>query len=166
MMYSISMKRIPVRANRKVKRYAYVDDIDYKKISAHKWRFQVGGYARTGSATTKQTPISMHRLVMDAPKGVEVDHIDGNPLNNQRGNLRLCNRNENKANTRIIKTNTTGYKGVSKHKGRWQASIRVHNILIYLGRYDTKHEAAHTYNVVAEQIFGDFAWLNPIRKRI
>lgn len=125
------------------------------------WRVSPDGYVH-GNDPENGKDVRLHRLVMGEPKGLEIDHINGNKLDNRRENLRECNRWQNKANTRIISTNTTGYKGVSWHKDKWQASIRVTGRLLYLGRYETKQEAAMAYNIAAREHFGDFAWLNPL----
>lgn len=145
-----------------------VDDDVAELIAGYSWRMNDRNYVRTskymgmkdGKEIKKE--VQIHRLIMDAPVNLEVDHINGNPLDNRRSNLRLCNRNQNKANTRIVSTNTSGYKGVSKHKGKWQASIRINNKLCYLGRFLTKERAALEYNKRALQEWGEFAWLNPI----
>lgn len=142
-----------------------IDDEDYGLVSQYSWRMLPDGYVHTSPRVRGQNrklEIRLHRLIMDASKGLEVDHINGNKLDNRRSNLRLCNRWQNKANTRIISTNTTGFKGVSWHKDKWQASIRVMGRLIYLGRYHTKEEAARAYNHAASEHFGEFAWLNPL----
>ena len=140
-----------------------IDDEDMSLVGEYMWRLHPQGYIHGyKKGDINRTETRLHRLVMKAPKNKEVDHIDYDKSHNHKSNLRLCDRDQNKANTRIISTNTTGYKGVSYQDGKWQTSIRVNGVLIYLGRHSDKHEAAHIYNQVAEQIFGDFAWLNPI----
>jgi hypothetical protein len=142
-----------------------IDSEDIEEVSKYIWRISPDSYVHSSlrvEGQPKRLDMRLHRLVMNAPKGVEVDHINGDKLDNRKSNLRLCNRWQNKANTRIISTNTTGYKGVSWHKDKWQASIRVSGKLIYLGRYATKEEAAKVYNKAATTHFGEFAWLNPL----
>lgn len=137
-----------------------IDDEDYEYTTSLRWRISPDGYVHAQDENRKD--VRLHRIVMKAPKGLEVDHINHDTLDNRKENLRLCNRWQNKANTRPIRTNTSGFKGVSKHKGKWQASIRVMGKLLYLGRYDTKELAAASYNEAAQEHFGDFAWLNPL----
>lgn len=92
-------------------------------------------------------------------RGEIVDHIDGNALNCQRGNLRLGNQSKNIANSRSRKNNTTGYKGVVlvKQTGKYEARIRVNYKINHLGCYDTPEEAYEVYKKAAIAQWGDFA---------
>lgn len=107
----------------------------------------------------------LHRLILNAPYGLEVDHINGDGMDNRRHNLRLVNRWQNEANKDKPSHNTSGYKGVSrylKNKIRpWTAYIE-YDKKIHLGYFATKEEAAHVYNQFAEQLFGQYARLNKI----
>ena len=104
----------------------------------------------------------LHRLVMDAPKKVQVDHIDGNKLDCRRTNLRLCTHAGNMRNCRMRKNNTSGRKGVSWHRksGKWQAQIRVNGKLIHIGLFEFPDEAATAYDQAAMKLHGEFALTN------
>jgi len=91
---------------------------------------------------------------------LSIDHVDGNGLNNQKANLRVASHAENCANRRINRNNTSGFKGVSKNKERWQAYIRVAYRQIHLGYFDTPEEAAEAYDRAAIAYFGEFAKTN------
>lgn len=140
-----------------------VDDDMLPVLNNYKWHVNsnyVRGYAR-GEV------VKMHRLIMSAPKGVEVDHINGNPLDNRRENLRLCSHAQNMANRKVNSTSASGYKGVNYDKNmsrrkRWAASIHHEGRRIKIGRYFTKEEAARAYNKVASKLKGDFARLNKV----
>jgi hypothetical protein len=110
--------------------------------------------------------ILLHRLLMNPDKEVEVDHIDGNRLNNQKSNLRFATSSQNKVNRGARKDNKSGYKGVSWHSQRkcWTARIQNPETKKYqhLGLFKTKEEAAQVYNTFASQFFGTFAWLNRV----
>lgn len=161
---------IKIKLNEKVTD-CIIDDEDYSKIDGFRWRLGNDGYAKaakylyTKNGKEFRQELRMHRLIMGAPMGVEVDHINHDKLDNRRSNLRLCDRKQNKANTRIVSTNTSGYKGVSLHRGKWQASIRIDGKLLYLGAYNNIVDAAIQYNKKAYEVWGEFAWLNPIRQR-
>lgn len=132
---------------------AIVDDEDYMELSKYRWhaRETPGGFYACRNARRvngKQVPIMMHSLLCPIPAGMEVDHVDGNPLNNRRNNLRACTRSQNQFNKGRNKNNTSGYKGVSsvQKTGRWRARINVDGKAIYLGSYETKKSAARAYN--------------------
>ncbi len=106
----------------------------------------------------RQDRIAMHRLILDAPVDMQVDHINGNGLDNRRANLRLVTASQNSCNRRLSIVNTTGFKGVSFHKGRglYQASIRLDGRLRFLGRFQTPEEAHKAYCEASEELHGAF----------
>ena len=94
---------------------------------------------KTGCGCTTQY---MHQLLVgDIEKGMVVDHINGDKLDNRKANLRVCTKSENQVNRRVAK-GRCGYLGVAKHYGKFQARIRRNKKRIYLGRFDTAEEAA------------------------
>lgn len=101
---------------------------------------------------------------MNAPNGVEVDHKDGNGLNNVRSNLRFCTASQNKMNMRCW--NKHGFKGVTFMKRRglrcWRAKLTINKIVKHLGYFYCLHEAALAYNKAAKKYFGRFARLNAV----
>lgn len=119
------------------------------------------GYAR---ACVEGVSVSFHRLIMNAGENEIIDHIDGNPRNNCKSNLRLSTQQQNMRNTHIRCDNTTGYKGVSfvKRIGRYEAYINNDGRKIPLGLYDTAQEAALAYNRAASSLFGEYARINVI----
>lgn len=104
----------------------------------------------------------MHRVIMGALVGEEVDHIDGDGLNNQRKNLRICSSSENKRNTRFRSNNTSGYRGVSWNIAakKWQSTIGHNGRRRHLGYFDSKEEAAIEYDKMAARLHKEFASLN------
>jgi hypothetical protein len=148
-----------------------VDDDNYEDLMQYNWNLSPIGYARRSVwADGKNSVEYMHRRIMDAPRGSDVDHKDLNRINNQKSNLRLATRSENMANMRKIKNPTarSKYKGVSyldrpKLKKKWMAYIKLDYKTYYLGYSETENEAAHLYNQFAEQIYGTYAQLNDIK---
>lgn len=161
------MKTIPLTHGKS----ALVDDEDYQRVSRFKWRLLVmhgNEYAHCHSPMVnwKRVTLMMHRVIMNARKGQEIDHRDNNGLNNQKSNLRFCTRSQNMANRRIDRDNKTGFKGV-RFIGRqpfnpWRAQIGVGGKLVDLGSHPTAQEAAEAYNRAALEYFGEYAKLNNI----
>ena len=105
----------------------------------------------------------MHREILGItdPK-INVDHLDGDGLNNQRSNLRVCTDSQNGANRGKQKNNKSGYKGVhwNKKTKKWAAQIQYHKKVLNLGYYSDIIEAAKAYDKKALELFGEFARLN------
>lgn len=99
---------------------------------------------------------------MCAPKGMEVDHINHNGLDNRRSNLRLCSHSGNQHNTRLRSTNTSGYKGIGWHKRRekWQVAITTNGIRRYLGYFTDINDAVIARKAAEEKYVGEFAFNN------
>ena len=137
-----------------------VDDGDYEYLSKWKWCYHSGyalGYIQN-KVTRKYNKVYIHRVIMGVKKGQEIDHKDGDKLNNQKSNLRMATRSENNMNRGIPKNNKSGYKGVSWSKShkRWKAEIKVNRKYMFLGRFTNKVDAAKAYNEAAKKYFGEF----------
>ena len=143
---------------------AFVDDVGFNHISLRKWRYHTNG--RTSYAISGQWPnqVFMHHLVLPRKDGFEIDHINGNGLDNRRENLRYVTCSENRYNRGPTKVNSSGYKGVFPHTHGWFARIKVKDKEkpIYLGFFKDKVEAAKAYNEAALKYHGEFAYQNPI----
>ena len=110
--------------------------------------------------------IYMHRLVLDAPDGTEVDHVNHNGLDNRRANLRLCTHRQNTCNQRPRVRAQCPYRGVlTTDSGKWKAQITAQGKVHYLGTFDTPEAAAHAYNEAAQSMHGRFAKLNRVNKQ-
>lgn len=164
------MRQIKLSQHRKIKNYtlqlvALVDDLDFEKLNQYKWyALNCKGifYARTAIPFEgKQKILIMHRLILDAPKDMMVDHRDGNGLNNQRSNIRLCTRGQNKMNQNT-RSGSSQFKGVTwnKRAKKWRAFITVDSKLMYLGSFKSEVAAAKKYDIKAKDLHGDFANLN------
>lgn len=157
------MKQIEMSQRRlKEPVYALVDDDDYEKLLMYNWSLHSGG--RYPATFLNGKFIYMHHMIMPIRKGMYTDHKDRNVLNNQKSNLRQCERGENNMNREISLNNTSGYRGVvfDKQKWKWKAQIKVDYSCIFLGRFYSKEEAALAYNKAALKYFGEFAVLNKI----
>ncbi len=156
------MKEIPLTRGL----VALVDDRDYATLmrlapwhvlkgprtfyASHNYPMGQGRGRPTGS-------ITMHVALMGKRRGVDIDHIDGNGLNNQRSNLRWATRSQNRANARKPRNSAARFKGVSfiKRLGKFQASIGKPKR--YLGVFTSEEDAARAYDAAANTLYGEFA---------
>lgn len=155
------MKEIPLTQNK----IALVDDEDYERINQYKWYAQWSGWQWRSVRNQyigkgKAAMIYMHREILNAPKGIPVDHRDGNGLDNRKENLRLCTTQQNARNLiNAHKDNRYGIKGVSYNKfaKKFHAQIRVDNKRIHLGYFNVLGDADSAYRKAEEKYFGEFA---------
>lgn len=134
------MKYVELSRNKK----AIVDDELFDKVNSYKWYCSSRGYAqRTIHVNGKRKEILLHRFLLNARKGQEIDHINRDPLDNRLQNLRFCTRSENNLNKGLNKNNKSGYKGISWHKGgkKWLAQICIRGNRINIGLFDNINEA-------------------------
>lgn len=150
------MRKIPLTQGQ----FAIVDSEDYKWLNQFKWCFNNGYAVRHVrlSPRVKQTRLMMHRVIMNAPEGMEVDHVNSNRLDNRRNNLRICSPIQNSFNRQIPANNTSGFKGVTLFRTVWRVKIQGQ----FIGYFPTKEEARDAYNREAVKRFGEFAKLNPL----
>jgi hypothetical protein len=136
-----------------------VDAADYEWLNRHTWFCIAPGYA---ARHEKGKTIFMHREIMNPPKGMVVDHIDGNKQNNCRSNLRICTRQENMQNRAKPIGRTSRFKGVyyKKDRRKWCAKVYLNGGPFWLGYFDDEVEAARAYDRKAVELFGEFARLN------
>jgi hypothetical protein len=154
------MQKIKLTQNK----FALVSNKDFKYLNQFKWYPDKGGntyYVVRNSKDKlgKHLKIRMHQEIIGKIIGKEIDHRDGNGLNNQRSNLRICSHSENQHNRSKYKCNTSGYKGVSWHRGKlkWSSQIRVNGVLIYLGDYTSKLKAYEAYCEACSKYHGNFS---------
>lgn len=148
----------------KNKKTVLVNNRDYKKLIKHKWKYcftQGKEYVYTYSEGKR---ISMHRYLLNPNADQEVDHVNGNGLDNRKKNLRRCSHSQNMMNRKINKNNKSGYKGVC-YRARinlYYAYISVNSKTINLGHYKKIKDAALAYNTAAQKFYGKFASINTL----
>lgn len=144
---------------------ALVDVDDWPKVSAYHWCASRGRWGTYVVANTvidgRRAMVKLHRLIMDAAPGEQIDHQNHDGLDNRRRNLRRATPSQNAANNRAT-ANRAGYKGVGWHKqkGKWRAYITVDRRTRHLGLFEDPWEAAQAYNEAAIEAWGEFAHLN------
>lgn len=153
------MKKIKLTQDK----YTIVDDADFEWLNQWKWCYHKIGYVFK-KLWKRNRALYMHRLIMNTPKGMETDHINGDKLDNRRSNLRVCTRSQNEANKGLRIDNTSGYKGVywNRKNKKWVANIGFNYKNIYLGEFNDRFHAMKAYNAKAKELFGEFARLNSI----
>ena len=137
-----------------------VDD-DFKYLDGFSFKLHNNGYVCFSSRKDGLNSKYLHRIIMNAPDDKEVDHINGNKIDNRRENLRLCNRSENNRNKGKKSNNTSGFKCVCWHKraGKWRVQIQVDGEKKHLGYFDDKLKAYEAYCEACEKYHGDFKHL-------
>lgn len=151
---------------------ALVDEEDFDILSQFNWIYNPKGYAYAsigyrvnGERRKRYKKIYMHRMILNPPPNMKVDHIDGNGLNNTRANLRIVTQGQNVINKRNQSNNSSGYKGVywNKQRQKWHVRVFKNRKCLYSGFFDSVHEAGKAYNQQALKIHGEFAKLNDIK---
>jgi hypothetical protein len=115
----------------------------------------------------KQINKEMHHAIWEhhhgpIPKGMEIDHINGNGIDNRLINLRIGTHQQNTFNTRITKSHSSKHRGVSwrKEKRKWEAYIEINQVKNHIAFFNSEEGAARAYDAKAREYFGEFAVLN------
>jgi hypothetical protein len=141
-----------------------VDAEDAEMLVAYgSWFISAHGYAESNIRGARGEIMKMHRLLMGMTKGdgLQIDHINGNKLDNRRSNLRVCVIQQNSYNRGRQTDNTSGYKGVSRDKRKkinpWRATIGHGGRKSWLGYFATPEHAHEFYSLAADMLHGEFA---------
>lgn len=137
----------------------FFDLADYQLIKDYHWYLNSKGYLR-GAKRSMKKQVFMHRLITKCPKGLTVDHIDHNKLNNQRSNLRICTLSQNQTN-KVPKT-SYGVRGVSRYGNRYNAVIYKNKQRHNLGWFDNLEDAITARKEAEEKYFGEYSYNNSI----
>jgi hypothetical protein len=145
---------------------ALVDDEDYEWLSQWKWTYAGENYAYRmqhlgvgADGKAKKKSILMHRIITNAPKGLDVDHVNRDGLDNQRHNLRVCTRTQNLANSIVSTGRYSNLRGafLDKKTGLWSSKIMVNRKLIRLGWFTTDVDAHEAYKAASVKYNGKFS---------
>jgi hypothetical protein len=144
---------------------AIVDDEDFERVNAKHWmprKDSNSWYAiRHEQTLLRKTTIMMHRFILGADSGTEIDHWNGNGLDNRKENLRVATKSQNAAN-RFKQGGSSKYKGVSWYAplGQWRSRIKKDKHDIHIGYFDVEEDAARAYDEKAQELFGEYARTN------
>lgn len=138
------------------------DTKNYSMVKKYTWSISTNGYVVTNLGYGEI--LTLHSLILGNKRGLFIDHISRNKLDNRIQNLRHVTHQQNTHNSGINKNNSTGYKGVyfDKSRKKYASEIMCSRKKYYLGRFDTAIEAAKAYNQKAIELFGEYAFLNEI----
>jgi len=156
-----TVSSIPLTQNAHV----IIDAEDFISLCNRKWSLwqKTQSQSRYARSNEKGKTIYMHREIMNAPKGMEIDHINGNGLDNRKSNLRVCTKAQNQQNAKKRTGKSSVFKGVcwEKDRRKWRASIKpVNKKRFNIGRFISEIDAAKAYDVEALYYFGEFAKTN------
>lgn len=147
---------------------AMIDTEDATRVGLLSWRVYVDKrscYALTDIVTPgkRKITVGMHRFILNPTSGMQVDHRDGDGLNNKRSNIRICSPSQNRQNLHVVR-GTSGFKGVGwcRRKRRWRAQIKQDGRSFHCGYFVSELDAANAYDIAARQRFGEFARVNQI----
>ena len=161
------MKEILLSHNKKTQ----VDDDDYEELIKVNWfAYRIAGTSHTGKVylygykagrKVQGKKYWIHNIIMKPSEGLVVDHIDGDPLNNQKSNLRVCTKKENSFNRgKRCSGKTSKFLGVSRDKKKFVAKIKLDGKTRHIGSFSSEIDAAKVYDEMAKKLFGKFARLN------
>jgi len=149
--------------------FAIVDDEDFDDLNRYKWHLIAHtnehpnwpSYAGRSDRMRPRKTIYMHREILKAHAGQEIDHKDRNGLNNQKHNLRFARSSENRINSESRPHSST-FKGVywDAYRKCWRAHIQMNRKQKHLGCFRSEIDAAREYDNAAMFLFGEFAFLN------
>ncbi len=164
------MKQIVLGGKYGKDKFALVDDEDYEYLNKFHWHVSSHGYVKRGSyigIKKKHKIIGLSREIMGFPKGMEIDHINHNKLDNQKGNLRICTKSQNMMN-KLPKIGSSKFKGVgwNKREKIWQSKIKKDNKWYFLGYFIKETDAAKAYNKKAKELFGEYAHVNRLTEQL
>lgn len=139
-----------------------IDNDDLEKCSKLTWHYAKNKDSKYIQTRIKGKMIKLHRYIMNMNmnnSNLVVDHINRNPLDNRKSNLRICSYKENSFNKSIRVDNTSGIPGVSFHKTnkKWRAKIKCNNLTIHLGYFEDINEALINRRVAEEILFGEYS---------
>jgi hypothetical protein len=138
-----------------------IDDDDYSKIAPYVWRKYPSCRYVQAWANNKTTAI--HRIILDAPDGMVIDHINGDTTDNRKVNLRICQQKFNMRNRKPNKNGRSAYRGITVMPGnKYRAKINCDKTRYDLGVYYNEHDAVIAYNAAAKILYGEFAYMNDI----
>lgn len=158
------MKKILLRSKKYPGRYMLVSDKDYPSLKKYKWYLQMNGKKPRATVAVypggEQVKLHPARMILKLGPREQADYIDGDPLNNQRSNIRKGTTFGNAQNRGLQKNNQSGVTGVywKPDRGKWQAFIEAYGVRYNLGSYSSKDDAINARKRGEVEYFGKFRY--------
>lgn len=143
---------IPLSGRLGAGKVTLIDEADLPLVTASRWHLN-NGYART---KRDNRMLLMHRLLLDPPDGMYVDHINGDRLDNRRANLRLVTPAQNMWNRRPNTGRRAKGARWRERRGKWESEIKVGNRTVYLGMFPTREQALAAYDEASRRFHGEY----------
>jgi hypothetical protein len=152
--------------------YTFIDRDDIERIQGYTWKgtWVSGSYRPYAYIDQQRKQVFLYRFLFDEPKGFDVDHWDGDTLNNRRKNLRIATHQQNLANQKLSSASTSGYKGVTLDQRKkkdgtplepsWMAQAKHNGKRVYIGKFPSPEAAARAYDRKMIELHGEFARTN------
>lgn len=161
--------KVKLSGNFGLGKYVLVDKEDFDRVRQYTWWLGTKNLRPAtdiwDKTTKKSKRVLLSRFILNPVKGMVVDHINGDPLDNRRANLRVCSFKENQRNRTVLnKNNTSGFRGVSwdRFRNMWVAQLSFNRKHIYLGRYKDKKDARKAVKMAILKRHGDYANINNV----
>lgn len=149
-------------ASKKYPGYVAIIDIeDVEIVAPYRWQVAHNGNTRYATTQVDGKTIYMHRLITGADRGVSVDHVNHDGLDNRKANLRLCSHQNNLRNRVLARDNSTGYVGVEKTRhGRYRAQVWDKGKRVHSSNHETPEDAALARDEAARELYGEYGTYN------
>lgn len=137
---------------------AIIDAEDVERVAGRNWSAAIRANGRVyAMRVEREKAILLHRFLISPPAGMDIDHANGDALDNRKSNLRVATRSENNANARLRKDNAAGFKGVICKGRKWRAEIAYYGTRCYIGAFNSPEEAHSAYVAASKELYGEFS---------
>lgn len=161
------MKKLPLRGKNGKGKFTMLDDEDAARLEEMGVSLYADKISKNGTYVRfsyEGKKFYLHRFLMQPSKEKVVDHINHNPLDNRKANLRICTHLENIRNSKSRRNSSSKYKGVRwvDSRQKYRVEICYNKKRVNLGYFQKETDAALAYNAKAKELFGEFAFLNDV----
>jgi hypothetical protein len=137
--------------------HAQIDEADVPMTERHAWSAMITKRGVYAGRRENRKWVLLHREIMNAQTGWDIDHRDGNTLDCRRHNLRPATRSQNTHNSNAV-IGAIPLRGVwfDRHKGKYRSEIRLNGVRVVVGSFSTPEEASAAYEAKRRALIGEF----------